>query len=574
MISLSFVNRKPKKLADEPLLNFNEPQIIFFTGMRGSGKGVSVDAQAEKLYKEGINIWHLWGARSFENLYWAINKKCGIKHEISKRVVEKFFDANKNHIPISSLDVGITDNELTKHLQSMELDGLIRMLDNDEIRILEKSDDFLSGDLLHCKCKKAYPITWMIPDYIEIDEDSLAKFNAQYFENWHDYQKAYNKGQVIRYISAWHWDDSVKIPKPESMVKPLIIIRKITPATTPHRKEVFREQFTDIVLEARDQRRIVVMNPTIFEGTSDKFETIGEIFRLIPYLMNVSGHFSKLDEDKVGKPEKDWNPKQRGWHKVAIIINELRSVAPSSRLSGESNAGKSKKAIFDVVPELRHMKTWFLGDYQNDADLYAGIKHQSNAIVIKNASRNLVGEDMGWIFDSVEKKRLAITRKYYPDAELKTMYFYERDPNFKAYLDDIYPRVDELPKNQGYITYPNREFKKEKFDMPTFHHKGSLEDFRADTGITWTVNKDMKPKDDVTSKDGRQNTSKEMREAKEKMMKTIEEKVSTGMSWKQVHADLVSMQLRGEIIDIGLENKSPKNINDMYNRWKSKQVVA
>ena len=181
---------------------------------------------------------------------------------------------------------------------------------------------------------------------------------------------------------------------------------------------------------------------------------------------------------------------------------------------------------------------------------------------------------MGWIFDSVEKKRLSITRKFYPDAELKTMYFYERDPNFKAYLDDIYPRVDELPKNQGYITYPNREFKKEKFDMPTFHHKGSLEDFRADTGITWTVNKDMKPKDDGTSKDGRQNTSKEMREAKEKMMKTIEEKVSTGMSWKQVHADLVSMQLRGEIIDIGLENKSPKNINDMYNRWKSKQVVA
>ena len=574
MIRLSFVNRKPKKLADDPLLNFNEPQIIFITGMRGSGKGVSVDSLAEKLYKQGINIWHLWGARSFENLYWAINKKCGVKHVISKKILNKFFDLNKNHYPINTLDIEITGDELQKHLQRMELDGLIRMLDNGEIKILEKSDDFLNGDLLYCKCNNAYCITWMIPDYIEIDEDGLRKFNAQYFENWKDYQKAYDKGQVKRFIAPFHWDDSVKIPKPESMVKPLIIIRKITPATTPHKKEVFREQFTEIVLEARDQRRIVVMNPTIFEGTSDKFETIGEIFRLIPYLMNVSGHFTKLDEDKVGKPEKDWNPKQRGWHKVAIIINELRSVAPSSRLSGETNAGKSKKAIFDVIPELRHMKTWFLGDYQNDADLYAGIKHQSNAIVIKNASRNLVGEDMGWIFDSVEKKRLAITRKYYPDAELKTMYFYERDPNFKAYLDDICPRVDELPKNQGYITYPNREFKKEKFDMPTFHHKGSLEDFRADTGITWTVNKDLKPKDDGTSKEDRQNTSKEMKEGKEKIMKIIEEKRSIGMSWKQIHADLVSMQLKGEIIDIDLANKSPKNINDMYNHWKSKQMVV
>lgn len=455
----------------------------------------------------------------------------------------------------------------------MELDGFIKILDNGEIKIQEKSDDFLNGDLLYCKCKNAYPITWIVPEYIDFDEDSLSKFNTQYFDDWCDYNSAYEKGKVRKYISPWHWDNSVKIPKPGLMVKPLIIIRKITPATTPHRKEVFREQFTDIVLEARDQRRIVVMNPSIFEGTADKFETIAEIFRYIPFLMNNSGHFTKLDEDEYG-PENTWSKKQKGWHKVAIIINELRSVAPSSRLSGETNAGKSKKAIFDVVPEMRHMKTWFLGDYQNPDDLYAGVKHQANSIVIKNASRNLVGEDMAWIFDSVEKKRLSITRKYYPDAELKTMYYYERNADFKAYLDDICPRVDELPKNQGYITYPNREFKKEKFDMPTFHHKGSLEDFRADTGITWIVNMDLKPKDDTTSKDGRQNTSKEMREAKEKMMKIIEEKVSNGMSWKDIHVDLVSLQLKGEIIDIGLANKSPKNINDMYNRWKSKQMIV
>ena len=574
MISLSFANRKPTKLADEPLLNYDEPQIIFFTGMRGSGKGVAVDANAEELYKQGINIWHLWGARSFENLYWAINKNCGVKHKISKQVIEKFFEIRKKHILISSLDVGITGVELKKHLQSMELDGLIKILDNDEIRILEKSDDFRSGNLLYCKCKNAYPITWIIPDYIEIDEESLAKFNTVYFKDWKEYNSAYEKKTVKEFISPWHWDDSVKIPKPESMLKPLIIVRKITPATTPHRKEIFREQFTDIVLEARDQRRIVVMNPTIFEGTLDKFQTIEEVFRFVPYLMNVSGHFTKLDQDKVGKPEKDWNPKQRGWHKVAIIINELRSVAPSSRLSGETNAGKSKKAIFDVVPEMRHMKTWFLGDYQNPEDLYAGVKHQSNAIVLKNASRNLVGEDMAWIFDSVEKKRLAITRKYYPEAELKSLYYYERNPEFKAYLDDICPRVDELPKNQGYITYPNREFKKEKFDMPSFHHKGSLEDFRFDTGITWTVNKDLKPKDEIASKEGKQNTSKEMKEAKDKIMKIIEEKRNNSMSWKQIHVDLVSLQGKGEIIDVGIADKSPKNLNDMYNHWKSKQAIS
>ena len=65
-----------------------------------------------------------------------------------------------------------------------------------------------------------------------------------------------------------------------------------------------------------------------------------------------------------------------------------------------------------------------------------------------------------------------------------------------------------------------------------------------------------------------------MKEAKEKIMKIIEEKSNNGMSWKNIHVDLVALQLKGEIIDIDLANKSSKNINDMYNRWKLKQMVV
>ncbi|MBL7001996.1 MAG: hypothetical protein ISR80_04490 [Nitrosopumilus sp.] len=572
---MPFPSRKPQKLASTSLLNYEEPQIIFYTGMRGSGKGVAVDKSAEDLYREGINIWHLWGARSFENLYWAINKNCGAKHDNFKKVIMCFFDRKQRELNIDSVDIGLNPDELKQCLLDMELEKLIKILTGDnQIRILDKAGDFVNGELLYCKCKRAYPITWMVPEYIEVNQESLDKFNAVYWKDWREYNQAYNDGHVKPYISPWDDVDVTKMVKPNTLVKPLIQVRHITPATTALRKETFREQFTKIVLEAREQHRVVVMNPTIFEGTLDKFQTIEEVFRMLPWLMNVSGYFTELSESDVGKPKKYWNKKQKSWHKVAIVCNELRSIVPSSRLSGEASAGKSKKAIFDIVPEMRHMKCWFLGDYQNPDDLYSGVKHQSNAIVLKNASRNLVGEDMTWIFDSIEKRRLSITKKFYPDAELKTMYWHERDPEFKAYLDDIIPRVDDLPKNQGYVTYPNREFKKEKFELPTFHHKSSLEDFRKDTGITWTINKEMKPKVDTATAGEKRNAGKELKEIKQKVMVMMDEKRKDGLSWKQIHIEVMGMQDKGEIPDLGYANRTPKQLNDSYNNWKSKQTVA
>ncbi len=570
---MPFPSRKPQKLASTALLNYEEPQIIFYTGMRGSGKGVAVDKSAEDLYKEGINIWHLWGARSFENLYWAINKNCGAKHDNFKKVINCFFDRKQSILDIDSVDIGMKPGELKQCLLDMELEKLIKIETGDnQIRILDRAGDFVNGELLYCKCKRAYPITWMIPEYIEVNQESLDKFNAVYWEDWKSYNQAYLDGYVKPYISPWDDVDVTKMKKPNTLVKPLIQVRHITPATTALRKETFREQFTKIVLEAREQHRVVVMNPTIFEGTLDKFQTIEEVFRMLPWLMNVSGYFTELSESEVGKAKKYWTKKQRSWHKVAIVCNELRSIVPSSRLSGEASAGKSKKAIFDIVPEMRHMKCWFLGDYQNPEDLYSGVKHQSNAIVLKNASRNLVGEDMTWIFDSIEKRRLSITKKFYPDAELKTMYWHERDPEFKAYLDDIIPRVDELPKNQGYVTYPNREFKKEKFELPTFHHKSSLEDFRKDTGITWTINKEMKPKIDTATAVDKRHAGKELKDVKQKVMVMMEDKRKDGLSWKDIHVEIVGMQVKGTIPDLGYANKTSKQMNDSYNNWKSKQT--
>src|SRR3990167_4383615 len=88
----SFRDTKPQKFMDEGWLRTDEPQVILFQGMRGAGKGVAVDRTAEELYNEGITVLHLWGARSFENLYWAINKNCKQHYDKMKIIADAFFD--------------------------------------------------------------------------------------------------------------------------------------------------------------------------------------------------------------------------------------------------------------------------------------------------------------------------------------------------------------------------------------------------------------------------------------------------------------------------------------------------
>jgi len=55
--------------------------------MRAERKGVVVDIIAKELHKQGLNIWHIWEARSFENLFWAINKDCKKKYVVLRTIL-------------------------------------------------------------------------------------------------------------------------------------------------------------------------------------------------------------------------------------------------------------------------------------------------------------------------------------------------------------------------------------------------------------------------------------------------------------------------------------------------------
>lgn len=529
-----FIDKHSKRLAGLPWLDFEDPEIILIQGMRNSGKSVTTEYIAEKFYDKGFNVWHLWGARSFENLYWVINKNCKQNYQnYKKEHVRKYNQENDTN---------------------------------------KKESEFSWG--LHCNCCKSYPITWLIPDYIDVNQESLDRFNGIYFTNFTEYSKYYKeitpeeRGKLQR--------GELKKPK-EVRPEPKILVRRFTTPTSQNRKEIFREQFTKIILEAREQHRIVVMNPAIFEGQTDKFETLACIINHLPYLMHMSGHFMPLSEKKLGKQKKNWSKWERNWEKVVIVINEIRSVAPSSRLSGETKAGVSKKAIFDKIPEMRHLKTWFIADYQNPDDLYAGVRYQANIVIIKRASRNILGQDWTWLFDKVENDQLRLFNQRFGDEKIEKkeeLWRYRKIPAVNEFLNNSRPRVDNLDANVGYITFPNNEIKKVTFPMPNFHHKSSTsDDFMKDTGIRWQTNKEKKPTDQTDGSIEKKSAIQSKKKTKEEILKKIDYmRQIEGKSFEKIKEELVLMQTEGKIPDMDFANKGTLVLNNWYNRWKHSQT--
>ena len=123
-------------------------QLHYFWGACGSGKSSAMEESAEIYYKEGMNIWHLWGARSLENLFWCVSKGCKSKWSQALVDLERLIEKNQNN----------------KDIQ----DSLIKKYD-----LLQNS--------LHCNYNKAYPVTWIVPQYLDIDKKSVDRFNEVYF---------------------------------------------------------------------------------------------------------------------------------------------------------------------------------------------------------------------------------------------------------------------------------------------------------------------------------------------------------------------------------------------------------
>jgi len=131
-----------------------------------------------------------------------------------------------------------------------------------------------------------------------------------------------------------------------------------------------------------------------------------------------------------------------------------------------------------------------------------------------------------------------------------------------------------MPDNQGYVTWVNNEIKLERFDMPSFHHKQSVEDFKLDTGIEWTVNLEKKIEETKTlTKSEQKKEGQKKKKIKEEIMRKIMFwRETEKKSWDTIKEELALQEKDGIIPDMGFEQKSPVYFSNWYGAWKKKMA--
>lgn len=527
------------RMAEQPWQSAKKVRIHFWWGDRNSAKSSSMEESAQIYYEKGLNIWHLWGARSYENLFWAVNHNCAEKWEKA---------------------LATMPHDYRKKLQGR----------------------------LHCKCHRAYPILLIYPDYIDFDMDSIYRYEGINWKSYDEYKQAVKLGLMPPDITK----KEKKLLFEGKLRKPIHLLPKhynlkqgdelikLAPITVPRNalsKEVFRKQFTKYAIQARKEHRIIVNNPSFYNTPADKFSTIGEIFKMIPELVNT--HFIEPSEEEIGEmrglnipvPKHEWNKWEKGYNKVCIVLNELRTLAPNSKYSPEVESSSSKRPIVDLIPELRHMGggVWFLGDLQNPDDLNQSVRPQANNVVIKRATKELLGNEWTGFFTKIEDIRKREFTKWGYENE------FFAPPEVKHFINLRFPRIEELPPNKGYVVYRNGEFFLETFNFPVFHHRKEGESFTGITGIKWTKNLEKLGHSATITTEIQGTKSEKINEKKIQelvILHAIEIKKS-GKTWNEVHEQLQKDVESNVIQSTGIENLSGKHLCNKITekqKWREK----
>lgn len=564
----SYTDPKPVPFWKQDILNFKRPQVMLVQGMRGSGKGVVVDKICEEYFKKGFLVVHCWGAADFENYFYAINKNCKVQWNNSRVFLNYLKNLNDDWITIDS-SINHFQNEITKK----DADELINQMitskwiqietETMKIQITTEGKNVLNHEPLHCNCSKALNITLVVPDYVDVDKKTLDRFNGVYWESWDNYNDDYihqkTDLEICKAEYEFRYPDGLCKKPEKNILKPRILIRKITCPNSAKLKEIFREQWFSILNQSRSEQRILTVNPSIFNSPNDKFNTLEQIIRLIKDYSDI--HCRKLTVKDVGKPEYDWTPRQKSYHKVLYAINELRSVSPSSALSGEKEVGKTKKALYSYIPEARHFNSWFIGDYQNPNDLYPSVRYQANIVIIKRASRELLGGDWIKLFDKIEKIR---EREFAKMDMIESM----APRNYIDRVNRKYPRIEELPDNRGYAVNPATDFRLIEIDTPSFHHKGDGDNFWSITGIKRSINKKKVLITSAPELEKGESKSINKKKVQNEIFEEMLILTDNGVKYNEILKKYQEKEEIGSIADIGLRNLNTRAFSTKFGRWK------
>jgi len=562
--------KTPKRVTEQPWFNPNIPATIWLFGEKRSGKGVAVDKLVRFFRIAGFGlVYHLYSAPGFENLYYVINKNCRAKWSFTMYILKYLAQQPLSTITTQQIreftNFEKSDKILSNYLDSMSDQRWI-IRDNGRIRITELGITVAYDEPLHCDCHKPIPVMWMIPPYGDIPQNQLDAFNGFNFSSAEEYKLAYLDGLVHEILPKD--TDFTQIPKPDKM-KPkteLLKVRKFTLPMTNEKIYEFREDFRKMALQCRDEDRLLVNTqsayPTDHLGKLERYTVIAESVRYIPELSQ--NDFVQLELDK---PRSEWTNKEKSYHRIAVIANEIREFAPSVRLSGDSESAISKKAWFNFVPVSRHNKTWIVGDLQSPQDLFIGVRNQDDLQILKRNTPKRLGEDFADLIQDIRNERIKRVLHLTKNDKYKNGDFRGLDLSILRKINSELPDITKIPDNRGYIVFGTGEYVTETFDMQSWHHKSDTESFVSDSGIHYTISKGRKAVEEkeavatpakAAAKSKKVEHETEMREIH--TMRTVEKK-----KWKVI---IETFQQRAR--DVGDEDshwfsETEKKLSKRYN---------
>lgn len=337
----------------------------------------------------------------------------------------------------------------------------------------------------HCNCDKRYKVMLVVPDYVQIDQEALDAnpVNHKYYTK-KEWREAHPEAFELPTKTIKNPDGTIKVvtdmpihPEYQEWVK----VKKITiPNKGFKNRDRFVEQLTSILLTARDERRIISLNPIFFADKNHKFRALEQIIREIGKIMqhHFKTHTPMSVALKRGEtkpiPFSQWTPEEINHHRVTLVLREFGSVAPSG-LKGEAQETLVKKALLNIIRLVRQYHLTLIADFQRHADIIPSIRDQRDYFIFKATNPDMFPMENGykWLWDAIvqENQRLAMQVG-------------------QQLADKICPTIDNLKPDQMVVVFPKKTssgkmWKIIKAQQPRFHHRQEDDDYELITGIAF-----------------------------------------------------------------------------------------
>ena len=469
---------------DEAWIDPNKQNFYFTVGERGYGKSVFDEYVANELYDNGITVIDLHASDNLENFFWCVNLDHGKK-------CDRWMENNPNQrVP------------------------------------------------LQCKCKQAYPIMILCPEYRVWNQKEIDYANGKYYTKKEWAAKGYLE-----------YDRNHPPVKPKELQPlPLIVVKHIPlPSKGKNSKnEEFIKVFTEALLQCRKERRVLCVNPKMWlaEHESYHFKTLEIILRNIRSI--AYEHFQPLTEKQLGKPKSKWTIQELSWHRTALVIREASELLPQGTkgdYSGDSLL--AKKGMMGLTKKSRHESINLILDTQRFEDIVPNIREQHSVLIIKHSKEKLLGEHLKEYEEKIDSQRLKILEK--------TRY----SSNGYKKVRKAWPYIKELGFNYAYLVRSDNMPRLEKIPTPSFHHKEPTDNWCNIMNVSYTTNKDLIKTISESKVD--KNLLKPNESQDKILYHTIKDlKEVKKMRWDKILIHLIEMQEHGSIV-------YPKSFKDITN---------